>query len=218
MPADYWYNPKGTWGFWCKLMPSKIRERQPSQYEEIRKSMGSIPDHEWDSYAPTCGARFVPWAKGASKVVELKVKDTFYAILADRLPEELDDEIKKVQHAWHVALGRTTAEQIASAIPMCLPQTNKCTSCRVPGISKFDFAQWERDGCPTLTRSGWCALCKVIAMNKEVDLEGIIRLCDRIAIEETQNPSLQQALQLSRGLKSTKSIHYVSVDDDFVDC
>eukprot|EP00975_Prorocentrum_lima_P055198 11573443-Prorocentrum_lima.AAC.1 len=43
-----------------------------------------------------CGARFVPWAKGASLVAEIKMPDgTWEALMADRFPEQLHDEIRK---------------------------------------------------------------------------------------------------------------------------
>ena len=222
MPADYWYNPEGTWRFHCKLMPSKIKKMHPGLYEAIKQDLNNLPDDQWDKLVPTCGCRFRPWANGASKVVELRVMDKSYAILAERLPVELDDEIKKAQYAWHKALARTTAEQIAKAIPTCLPTTNLCTSCQVRGISKFDFDAWKADGRPTLTRAGWIALCRVIAMNQEVDLSGIISLCDKLSIDIVQNPDLKTALQMSRGRKPTKfpkvaTMIPVDLDDDVVD-
>ena len=44
-----------------------------------------------------CGAKFTPWAKGESQVVEVKLPDDSWAgFLTDRMPQELDDAIKKV--------------------------------------------------------------------------------------------------------------------------
>eukprot|EP00975_Prorocentrum_lima_P000574 112454-Prorocentrum_lima.AAC.1 len=42
-----------------------------------------------------CGARFLPWARGASLVAEIKMADgRWEACMADSCPEQLDDEIK----------------------------------------------------------------------------------------------------------------------------
>ena len=218
MPADYWlqigWTPtyEGRWRFKCELMPEKIKVKQPQQYEVIKKAMGNIPDEKWNTYTPLCGARFVPWAKGSSKVLELKVQDEYFAILADRMPTELDDEIKKVQYEWQVACGRTTAAQIRQHIPMALPKCHAVQGCMVPGISKFDFTQWKRDGCPTLMAAGWIALAKAIASNNAVKLERTITSCDDASIKHERNPDLKTAMQMSRGIKPTKPISNESIE------
>eukprot|EP00975_Prorocentrum_lima_P058111 12188959-Prorocentrum_lima.AAC.1 len=51
----------------------------------------------WPQYG--CGATFLPRARGASAVAEVKLKDgTWQAFMADRLPRELDDEIRMSLH------------------------------------------------------------------------------------------------------------------------
>ena len=173
-------------------------------YQTIKEAMGDTPEEQWSICTPCCGSKFIPWARGASKVVELRVGNAIHAILAERLPEELDDEIKKVQYEWHRACGRTTAEQIAEAIPCCLPKSNLCTHSRVPGIARFNFKQWKTDGCPTLLKAGWIALCKLIATNAEVNLSRIISLCDDMSIDACENPELKTAMEMSRGFKATR--------------
>eukprot|EP00975_Prorocentrum_lima_P019300 4064021-Prorocentrum_lima.AAC.1 len=42
------------------------------------------------------GARFMPWGRGASMVMDMQMKEgSWEAFMADRLAEVLDDEIKK---------------------------------------------------------------------------------------------------------------------------
>eukprot|EP00975_Prorocentrum_lima_P041268 8670072-Prorocentrum_lima.AAC.1 len=45
-----------------------------------------------------CGARFMPWGRGASMVMEMQINvGSWEAFMADRFPEVLDDGIKKVR-------------------------------------------------------------------------------------------------------------------------
>ena len=125
-----------------------------------------------------CGARFRAWARGPSKVVEIQADNgDWYALLADRPPQELDDEIKRVHHQWHLACSRLTAQDIMKAIPMAYPKTGQTI---VPGVSKFDFAEWREHGSPTLTHSGWIALCHLIASKEPLNFERIISVCAQL--------------------------------------
>ena len=101
----------------------------------------------------------------------------WYALLAARLPQELDDDIKKCWHQWHRACSRLTAQDITKAIPMAYPKTGQTI---VPGVSKFDFAEWREHGSPTLTHSGWIALCHLIASKEPVHLKHIISVCEQL--------------------------------------
>ena len=207
MPSDYWWQSKG-WRFKCELCPQKIKDKHPEHYMKIEEAMGDIPDSEWNRHTPCCGSWFIPWAFGASYVVEMKVGDEVYCMRAERMPNELDDEIKKVQLAWHKALGRTTKEQIRKAIPMCLPETNLCCPdvCKVPGIAKFNFEKWSNEGKPILLAAGWAALCRVVAENAQVDMSNLITLCDDISIKNTKDPDLRTAMERARGIKPTRPI------------
>eukprot|EP00975_Prorocentrum_lima_P013557 2879640-Prorocentrum_lima.AAC.1 len=52
-----------------------------------------------------CGTRFVPWARGASMVVEMQMVDrTWVAFMAERFPEVLEEEVKKVQEAFYLTV------------------------------------------------------------------------------------------------------------------
>ena len=132
---------------------------------------------------PCCGARFLPWKRGASKVVEVCTglssdgKPKWECLLADRLPENLDDEIKKHLHEWHQASQKITPEEILEAIPLTIPKLNEIED--NPGIARFDINLWKKLGQPTLTASGWMALCKIIAKKDPVNLQAIITLCDQ---------------------------------------
>ena len=48
------------------------------------------------------------------------------------------------------------------------------------GVSKWNFKKWEEDGKPYLDRSGWCALCMVIAEKDLVNLEQLFKLAENL--------------------------------------
>ena len=82
----------------------------------------------------------------------------------------------------------------------------------IPGIAKFDFTKWKKDGCPTLLKAGWMALARAIASNNAVSLERIITLCDDSSMYHEKNPDLKTAMQMSRGIKPTKPISNESIE------
>ena len=211
MPEAFWwqegYPDRARWAFKCEIMPQKIKDCHPEMYENMKEGMKGIPDHEWNAYTGCCGAKFIPWAWGASKVVELTICGETHAILAERLPDQLDDEIKRMQYAFHKACGRVTAEQIMAAVPLVLPKVNLCKGCPIPGIARFDFVQWKKEREPTILHAGWIALIKVICVNADdVDLSKIITKCDELAIKEETDPDLKTAMIMSKGWKHTKRI------------
>ena len=83
---------------------------------------------------------------------------------------------------------------------------NLIKDCKIPGIARFDFKTWREAGKLNLLKAGWTALCRCIAMKDEINLSRIITLCDDLAIQEEQNPTLKSAMEMSRGIKSTKPI------------
>ena len=184
MPSYYWwYQHEGAHRFKCLISPEKIKKYKPEQYEYIKKVLGDLPDNEWHCHTPCCGSWYIPWALGGSQIVEIKVGDEYFAILAEFMPMKLDDEIRKVFYEWHVACGRTTGMQILQALWNCVPQENLIMEqcCKVPGIGRFNLPKWKELGEPTLTRSCWIALCKCIAQNLPTDLGHIITLCNDLS-------------------------------------
>ena len=182
MPSYYWWCKERGLGFKCEISPEKIKKYNPRQYWYIKQVLRDLPDNEWREHAPCCGAWYLPWMRGASQVVEIKVRDGGMAILAEHLPYKFDEEIRKVYYKWHVACGRTTERQVLDAISFCLPEEDlrDLSASKVPGITRFDFDKWMRVGCPTLNRTGWIALTKCIASNLAIDLGHIITLCDNM--------------------------------------
>ena len=97
----------------------------------------------------------MPWKKGSSRVVEIKLSDnTWEAFFAERLPQILDDEIKKEHALFYNAGEKLTAEELKDSIPVTFPMTHLFDE--FPGIAKYPLEQWERDGHIALDMKGWC--------------------------------------------------------------
>lgn len=113
----------------------------------------------------------------------------YLPLLAQRLPLQLVDVIQRVPPwLWHEACCNTSAEQIAAVIPM-VPDLDMVKNAHqlegVATIAKFNFDERKKEGIPSLSTAGWCALCKVIAQNAENDVQGycsrVITTCDKLS-------------------------------------
>jgi hypothetical protein len=176
MPAHYWFQAINRWKFKCHIQWPVVCEKDPTVAATMVEKYGDNMD-TWPQ--PGCGCKYRPWPAGPTKIIELKMPDgSWQAIVAESLPQQLVDEIKKVLFEWHDASGRVTADEILKAVPTMFPQTH---ATGVPGVSKLDVQDWINKGEPTLTQSGWVALCEVIARENVKDLGIISKLCHKMA-------------------------------------
>ena len=203
MASNWWLqNPSGAWDFRCELNPSKIEATDPAAYAKMKDEMSGVPEKLWSAQGTNCcGAKFFPWACGASRIMEFTLNNVVYCVLCERLPEKLGNDIKLQHLEWHEACGRLTPAQIVSCIPHCVPKANLCQKSRITGISRFNFAKWRAEGEPTLLRGGWIALCKLIAENYQnpAGFRNIITLCNDLAIDNEENPALKASMTMSKG-------------------
>ena len=98
------------------------------------------------------------------------------AVLAERLPTILDDEIKKHHAAFSVASDKLTPEQVYDALPISYPMTNVVDPNEMPGIARYPVWRWERGGAVCLTQAMWCKICMKIAEN---DMENLGLIFDK---------------------------------------
>ena len=127
-----------------------------------------------------CGAKFVPYKKGKSRAIELKLDDgTWEAFLADRLPKNLDDEIKRVHADFYKAAEKCTAAELIETIPVTFPMTHLFKE--FPGIAKYPVDQWEREGELVLDQAGWCKICLKIAEKDMTNLGMIFETAQKIS-------------------------------------
>ena len=94
-----------------------------------------------------CGAKFTPFKKGASMVVDIKQADNEWASLAaERIPSELDDAIKGHRAKFYMAQKDRTAERLLDVLPIAFPMTH--TLPEFSGIAKYPVDEWERQRHP----------------------------------------------------------------------
>ena len=96
-----------------------------------------------------CGARFIPWAKGESMVVELRTELGYEAFVADRIPPILDDEIKKNHADFYNAAAKLTAADLLDDLPMSFPVTHTLPG--IPCVARFPVDKWDRAGTVSYT-------------------------------------------------------------------
>ena len=114
----------------------------------------------------------IPFKKKKSRAIEIKLDDgTWEAFLADRLPKNLDDEIKKVHADFYKAAEKCTAAELFDTTPVTFPMTHLYEE--FPGIAKYPVDKWEREGNLVLDAKGWCKICLKIA-EKDMDNLGTI--------------------------------------------
>ena len=200
MPSGYWWQDGNKWKYYCKLNWPRLKEMNPKAYDKWEEKFGPLTMDQWGYWSwpsPCCGAKFIPWARGASKVLEFYCPKShkWWTLVAERLPQVLDDEIKKKLNEWHEICGHVTAEDIMKHIPEVWPKTHVLDE--FPGVGKFDILDWQRKGEPTLTCAGWIALVECIARTDVVNWEHIITLCGQLKNNLSLYPTLAEAASSS---------------------
>ncbi len=137
---------------------------------------GDVP--KWPKIG--CGATFVPWANGLSMVAEVKCADGVWAAFsADRLPAQLDDEIKKAHAAFYLAGRKLDEAELLKLIPVSFPMTNHLKGFR--SIAKYPVDEWEKQKLPCFTTKSWCKLAMLIAAKDMTNLEQCFDVAKKIS-------------------------------------
>ena len=184
MPSTYFDRPDPEkWTFYCRCNWKQVAEHQPEIIDHFVKNGYGDDPLKWPGQGMGCGAKFAPWKRGPSKIVQLLLdgKQEWIEFPAERLPKELDDEIKKVLYHWHNASKRITAEEIMDCVPLVFPKIGGLDPIKYPGISKFDREDWFKAGKPYLSQSGWIALCQIIARKDLINLQCVFDLADEMS-------------------------------------
>ncbi len=183
MPGVYWTQSERRWQFYCKVDWEKAcanKNGGAAVLKEMTKLHG--PNKQlWPDIG--CGAKFRPWCRGASKILEIKTDEGWVNIIAERLPEQLDDAIKDLQHQWHAACQRLEPDDILAFVNLIVPKLNQVP--HAYGVAQYNIARWKSLGSPTLTAAGWMALCRAISM-KDPNLNRILTIC--VAAPEPGEP------------------------------
>ena len=168
MPAAFWHQPnKQAWKFYCRmdwevLVNAGGWDEAPEHVKSWASNMVAAYGRDWKTWPQVgCGAKFVPWSRGASIILELKCGDTWRAMMAVRPPPILLDEIFKVRYEFALRLNAMTPGQIQKVMPMCFPMTYPIdgNDGMFPIVAKFPVDQWIEERQPVFDEASWCALC-----------------------------------------------------------
>ena len=128
-------------------------------------------------------------------VAEVKCADgRWEAFVADRLPTQLDDEIKRVHAAFFLAGKKLNEEELLKIIPVSFPMTNHLKGFK--SIAKYPVDEWERQKLPCFTTKSWCKLAMLIASKDMVNLHRCFELAKKID-EETPEAATSAAASAS---------------------
>ena len=128
-----------------------------------------------------CGARFSPFKRGQSQVAEFKLEDgSWTAFSAERMPQEFDDDIKKVHAEFFRASTFLKPDDLQYIIPITFPMSHIVAGAVFVGIAKYPVDEWIASGEPKITSAGWAKLCMKIATKDTVNLNGILTLSEKI--------------------------------------
>ena len=187
-PAKLWSKkfPEKEWSWkfvcrvnWQELVKAQKASPDDQQLKEwvgdMRKEYGE--EDNWPKIG--CGSNFVPWAKGFSMVTEIKCPDgTWTAFSSDRLPTQLDDEIKKVQEKFYLAGRRLTAEQLKEIIPVSFPMTNRLKG--FPFVAHYPIERWDAEQLPRFSAKSWCKLAMMTAENDMLNLHKCFEVAEKL--------------------------------------
>ena len=92
--------------------------------------------------------------------------------VAERMPQQLDDEIKKVKMEFHRAAGKMTPKEVQDLIPITFPVTH--TMQEFPFISEYPIDKWEKAGKPCFSKRSWYKLVMLICQNDMDSLRDLL--------------------------------------------
>ena len=112
-------------------------------------------------------------------VAEIKCPDgQWTAFSADRLPQQLDDEIKKAQAAFYLAGRKLNAEELKDIIPVSFPMTNRCKG--FPFIAYYPREEWDEQGLPRFSAKSWCKLAMMTTEKDMTNLHQCFEVAEKI--------------------------------------
>ena len=165
---------------WAALIEAQLNAPEDkllkSWVDDMHREYGEVPKLPKIG----CGSDFVPWSKGLSMVAEVKCPDGVWAAFsADRLPPQLDDEIKKAQAAFYMAGRKLSEAELLDIIPVSFPMTNHLKG--FPFIASYPVDEWEEQQLPCFTTKSWCKLAMMTAEKDMANLHQCFEVAKKIS-------------------------------------
>ena len=214
-----WWRIGDRWKFLCKIQWERamsISEDHKAGIMKIMEPLHGADASLWPQ--PGCGSKFVPWAHGESQVIEFYAtsRGEWVAFMAARMPQIIDDEVKKNQAAFYRAQSKLSPEVIMQTLPKVYPKVYVLENC--PLVSKFPVDQWVADGGPILSAAGWCTLALSIARNDMANLGGIFAAVEEFHKKQSDFPALEGGKFLALdGLRAQPRGSAASAGVDMID-
>ena len=105
---------------------------------------------------------------------------------SSRLPQPLEDEIKRNTERWLLAGRKVSPADVQKMVPMAFPLTYKLPD--IPLVAKYPIDLWEKENRPAFSVRQWCMLCQMIA---EEDMEHLSVIWE-LAQDEQDKLELQE--------------------------
>ena len=128
-------------------------------------------------------------------VAELQMDDGHWeAFMADRLPTELDDEIKKCRAAFVNASKQMDPSEVQALMPMSFPMSFVLPGQQYLAIARYPIDEWVANGEPVLTTMSWIKLCIKIAEKDNTNLHSILELGEKLKVREEKKMAQQSRM------------------------
>ena len=170
------------WGYLEEEAMMKPSSAAAQWYNELAREYGK-DFNDWPRIG--CHQGFRAFRNGPSMVVEMKIDGEFQAFMSERLPEALDDAIKKRNYeCFTKACDALSPQEIYDALPMCFPMTHTITVGGKPfrGVARYPLAAWEAQGAPVMTRASWAKFCMKIAEKDLTNLEHVFKVAEVMSV------------------------------------
>jgi hypothetical protein len=172
MPSQYWKrihrNPSATGQRWhCGIEWEDVAIYEPELYQRVTQN-GTVKPPDLG-----CGARYFPWARGSSMVVEVRDGQKWEAFLADEMPDEMLRLVELHKTRFHESMGKMTPQEFMKLIPVTFPKVHLIEGCIVPWLGRFPKDQYIEEGRPVLDQVGWWKLARAVALG---DMSGLYEM------------------------------------------
>ena len=104
---------KDRWRFYCKVDYDELKKRSPEEYQRLRTKFNTDNHDLWPN--PGCGAKFVPWKRGSSKVINIQVENAWHIILCYNIIQKL--RALRLAHLGGLEAGRLDGLNFLSRTP-----------------------------------------------------------------------------------------------------
>ena len=134
MPPSYFKRQNDKWKFYCGIdWIQAINSKNGTEIfnHMVNNGFGTDPT-SWPNSG--CGARFRPWAKFPSKVVEIIIEGVCYVFLADSLPVQIEQEMAACSEKFAQALQLVTANDLQNNVGMAKGYSRGSLVGNLPGV------------------------------------------------------------------------------------